>query len=100
MREAVIVAGTRTAVGRSKKGSTRNWRSDEMAAAVIKKLLEDTEALDPSEIDDVIPTDAEPFTESDNDVIDDEELKQDLIQDFKNKEDLDNDPDDITLDDE
>ena len=54
MREAVIVAGMRTAVGRSKKGSTRNWRSDEMAAAVIKKLLEDTEALDPAQIDDVI----------------------------------------------
>jgi len=53
-REAVIVAATRTAVGRSRKGTTRNWRSDEMAAVVIKKLLEDTEALDPAEVDDVI----------------------------------------------
>jgi len=54
MREAVIVAGARTPVGRSKKGTTRNLRSDEMAAAVIQKLLEDVDGLDPSEIDDVI----------------------------------------------
>ncbi|MCI0396996.1 MAG: acetyl-CoA C-acyltransferase [Chloroflexi bacterium] len=53
-REAVIVAGSRTAVGRAKKGSTRNWRSDEMAAAVIRDLLRKAEGLDPAEIDDVI----------------------------------------------
>jgi acetyl-CoA acyltransferase len=54
MREAVIVAGIRTPVGRSKKGTTRNWRSDEMTAAVIQKLLADVEELDPYDIDDVI----------------------------------------------
>ena len=54
MREAVIVAGSRTAVGKSKKGTTRNWRSDEMAAAVIRDLLRKAPALDPAEIDDVI----------------------------------------------
>ena len=53
-REAVIVAISRTAVGKSKKGTTRNWRSDEMAAAVIKDLLQKAEALDPAEVDDVI----------------------------------------------
>jgi acetyl-CoA acyltransferase len=53
-REAVIVAGARTAVGRSKKGTTRNTRSDEMAAAVIQELLRRAEVLDPDEIDDVI----------------------------------------------
>lgn len=53
-REAVIVAGVRTAVGRAKKGATRNTRSDEMAAAVIQELLRRAEALDPDEIDDVI----------------------------------------------
>jgi acetyl-CoA acyltransferase len=53
-REAVIVAGTRTAVGKAKKGSTRNWRSDEMAAAVIQELLQKAEGLDPADIDDVI----------------------------------------------
>ena len=53
-REAVIVAGSRTAVGKSKRGTTRNWRSDEMAAAVIMDLMKKAPALDPAEIDDVI----------------------------------------------
>ncbi|MCA9939823.1 MAG: acetyl-CoA C-acyltransferase, partial [Anaerolineales bacterium] len=53
-REAVIVAASRTAVGRSKKGTTRNWRSDEMAAAVIREVMNQAEGLDPREIDDVI----------------------------------------------
>lgn len=53
-REAVIVAGARTAIGRSKKGSTRNKRSDEMAAAVIRQIMRRAESLDPQEIDDVI----------------------------------------------
>ena len=38
-REAVIVAGLRTAVGKAKRGTTQNWRSDAMAAAVIRALL-------------------------------------------------------------
>ncbi len=53
-REAVIVAGARTAVGRAKKGSTRNTRSDEMAATVIRRLLQEAGDLDAKEIDDVI----------------------------------------------
>lgn len=54
-REAVIVAGARTAVGRAKRGTTRNTRSDEMGAAVIRNLLARIDgALDPAEIDDVI----------------------------------------------
>jgi len=53
-REAVIVAATRTAVGRSRKGTTRNWRSDEMAASVIKDLMSKAEPLAAEEIDDVI----------------------------------------------
>jgi acetyl-CoA acyltransferase len=53
-REAVIVAASRTAVGKSKKGTTRNWRSDEMAAAVIQELMRQAEGLDPADIDDVI----------------------------------------------
>ncbi|MEZ4516443.1 MAG: acetyl-CoA C-acyltransferase [Chloroflexota bacterium] len=53
-REAVIVAGLRTAVGKSKRGTTRNWRSDEMAAAVITELMNRAEGLDPQEVDDVI----------------------------------------------
>lgn len=55
MREAVIVAGVRTAVGKSKKGTTQNERADDMMAAVIQELLRQTEGkLDPMQIDDVI----------------------------------------------
>lgn len=55
MREAVIVAMSRTAVGKSKKGVTRSTRSDEMASAVITDLMRQTDGkLDPNEIDDVI----------------------------------------------
>jgi acetyl-CoA acyltransferase len=53
-REAVIVAATRTAVGRSRKGKTRNWRSDELAASVIMDLMAKAESLDPGDVDDVI----------------------------------------------
>ncbi len=55
MREAVIVAGARTAVGKSKRGTTRSARSDDMAAVVIQRLLAETaDKLDPLAIDDVI----------------------------------------------
>ena len=39
MREAVIVAGTRTAVGKAVRGSTKTARSDEMMAAVVQELM-------------------------------------------------------------
>lgn len=55
MREAVIVAASRTAVGKAKRGTTRNVRSDDMAATVIKDLLRQTDnKLDPQLIDDLI----------------------------------------------
>lgn len=55
MREAVIVAGARTAVGKAKKGTTQNERSDDMMAAIIQDLMRQTEGrLDPALIDDVI----------------------------------------------
>ncbi|MFQ5943484.1 MAG: thiolase family protein [Anaerolineales bacterium] len=54
-REAVIVAAARTAVGRAKKGTTRNVRPEDMAVAVIQELLGRTDGkLDPGLIDDVI----------------------------------------------
>jgi acetyl-CoA acyltransferase len=53
-REPVIVAAARTAIGKAKRGSLRTTRSDDMAAAVIKVLLERVEGLDPADIDDVI----------------------------------------------
>lgn len=55
MREAVIVAAARTAVGKAIRGNTKNARSDDMAAAVIADLLRQTgDALDPQTIDDVV----------------------------------------------
>jgi acetyl-CoA acyltransferase len=54
MREAVIVAAARTAVGKSKRGTTRHLRSDDMAAAVVRAVLDQTGGkLDPALIDDV-----------------------------------------------
>ena len=53
-REAVIVAAARTAVGRAKKGSLATVRPDEMAALVIRDLLQRAPALDPAQIDDLI----------------------------------------------
>jgi acetyl-CoA acyltransferase len=55
MREAVIVAAARTAVGKAKKGVSRDMRSDEMAAAVVQAVIEKTDGrLDPAAIDDII----------------------------------------------
>jgi acetyl-CoA acyltransferase len=55
MREAVIVAGVRTAVGKAKKGTTANERADELMSAVIQALIRQTDGhLDPALIDDVI----------------------------------------------
>jgi acetyl-CoA acyltransferase len=54
MREAVIVAAARTAVGKATRGVLNGTRPDDMAAAAIKAVVERTPALDPKEIDDVI----------------------------------------------
>ncbi|MBA3945332.1 MAG: acetyl-CoA C-acyltransferase [Herpetosiphonaceae bacterium] len=54
MQDAVIVAGVRTAVGRAHKGSLRTVRPDDMAATVIKALVDRTPGLDPETIDDVV----------------------------------------------
>ena len=52
--EAYIVEGYRTAVAKAKKGGFRNYRSDDMAVDVLKHLVRQVPALDPSTIDDVI----------------------------------------------
>jgi acetyl-CoA acyltransferase len=54
MPDAVIVAATRTAVGRAPNGSLKHVRPDEMAAAVIAEALRRTPGLPPADIDDVI----------------------------------------------
>lgn len=64
MREAVIVAGVRTAVGKAPRGTLRTTRPDDMAATVIVDLLRRTPALPPETIDDVIMGCATPEGES------------------------------------
>ncbi|MDT5268716.1 MAG: acetyl-CoA acyltransferase [Acidobacteriota bacterium] len=64
MREAVIVAGVRTAVGKAPRGSLRTVRPDDMAAAVIEDLLRRVPELAPETIDDVILGCATPEGES------------------------------------
>jgi acetyl-CoA acyltransferase len=54
MREAVIVSGVRTAVGKAPRGKLRTVRSDEMAATVVAAALKRAPGLKPEEIDDVI----------------------------------------------
>jgi acetyl-CoA acyltransferase len=54
MREAVIVAGVRTAVGKAPRGTLRTMRPDDMAAAVIEDLLRRVPQLPGETIDDVI----------------------------------------------
>jgi acetyl-CoA acyltransferase len=54
MREAVIVAAVRTAVGKAPKGTLRHMRPDDMAAVVLAEAVRRVPGLHPEEIDDVI----------------------------------------------
>ena len=54
MREAVIVSGARTAVGRSGRGTLRAARPDDMIAETIKEVLNRAKGFEPREIEDVI----------------------------------------------
>ncbi|KXG43983.1 acetyl-CoA C-acetyltransferase [Tepidibacillus decaturensis] len=54
MREAVIVAAVRTAVGKAPKGMLKDTRPDDLGVYVIEELLRRTPGLKPEEIDDVI----------------------------------------------
>lgn len=53
-REAVIVSGARTAVGRSKRGTLVNYRAEDMAAAVVREAWKRAGDLDKSILDDVV----------------------------------------------
>ena len=68
MREAVIVAIARTAVGKAPRGTLRSTRPDDMAAAVIREVLRRVPELDPAEIEDVILGCAMPEAEQGNNV--------------------------------
>ena len=63
MRQAYIVKGYRTAVGKAPKGSLRFTRPDVMAATVIEKLMAELPQLDKNRIDDLIVGNAMPEAE-------------------------------------
>jgi len=54
MQDAVVVAATRTAVGKAPNGTLKTVRPDEMAAAVIGEALRRAPGIDPRDVDDVI----------------------------------------------
>ncbi|MED4174144.1 beta-ketoacyl synthase N-terminal-like domain-containing protein, partial [Halalkalibacterium halodurans] len=54
MREAVIVAGARTPVGKAKNGTLANVRPDDLGALTVKETLKRAGDFDPARIDDVI----------------------------------------------
>jgi acetyl-CoA acyltransferase len=54
MKEAVIVAACRTAVGRAPRGTLRQTRPEYMASTVVSEVVKRTPGLDPMQIDDVI----------------------------------------------
>ncbi len=54
MKEAVIVSAVRTAVGKAQKGTLVDVRPDEMAAVVLKEVLQRVPEVSPEEIEDVI----------------------------------------------
>lgn len=54
MREAVIVAASRTAVGKANKGTLRNTRPEDLGAAVVTDLLKRVPQVDPKQVEDVV----------------------------------------------
>src|SRR4051794_12058084 len=54
MREAVVVASSRTALAKSHRGSFNMTRPDDLAAHCIRDVLRKTPQLEPAEVEDVI----------------------------------------------
>src|SRR5699024_8519351 len=54
MREAVIVAAARTAVGKANRGSLKDTRPDDLGALVVQDLMKRVPQLDPKEVEDVV----------------------------------------------
>ncbi len=54
MRDVVVAAALRTPVGRASRGTFRQTRPDDLAAAVLRALLAKAPKLDPARIGDVI----------------------------------------------
>ena len=54
LREAVIVAGARTPVGKAKKGTLAHVRPDDLGSIVVRETLQRAGDYDPRKLDDVI----------------------------------------------
>ncbi|QFZ17684.1 acetyl-CoA C-acetyltransferase [Saccharothrix syringae] len=63
MPEAVVVATSRSPIGRARKGSLVDLRPDDLAAQVVRAALDQVPALDPREITDLHLGCAEPQDE-------------------------------------
>jgi acetyl-CoA acyltransferase len=64
MRDAVIVDCLRTAIGKAPKGTLRTTRPDDLAATVIRRLMEKYPQVAAADVDDVILGCANPEAES------------------------------------
>ena len=54
MKKVVVVDAVRTAMGRSKNGSFRNVRAEELSARLMDAVLERNPQVDPNEVEDII----------------------------------------------
>ncbi len=64
MPEAVIVAASRTPIGRANKGSLVDCRPDDLSAGVIRAVLDQVPGLDPAEVEDIVWGCGQPAGES------------------------------------
>ncbi|MCL4292245.1 MAG: acetyl-CoA C-acyltransferase, partial [Acidimicrobiia bacterium] len=60
MPDAVVVAVTRSPIGRAVKGSLASMRPDDLAAGIVVDALGKVPALDPAEVEDVVVGGAPP----------------------------------------
>src|SRR5438876_11367 len=68
MKEAVLVSIARTAVGKAPRGTLRNTRPDDLAAAFITEILKRVPGLDPNDVEDEILGCARPEAEQGHNV--------------------------------
>ena len=54
MKDAVIVSGARTAMGKGRKGTLRTVRPDDLGACVIREAVARAAGLEPAEVEDVL----------------------------------------------
>ena len=54
MKDAVIVSGARTAMGKGRKGTLRTVRPDDLGACVIREAVDRAKGLEPADVEDVL----------------------------------------------